>query len=120
MRPAKIHFEAVKYLYKYLYTTQDDGIYFWRVRPRLDLPPHPDPVTQSDNNYDATTSTQRTEVDPYILSGSADSDYAGDHSDRKSVTGVCLKLAGGPVLYKTNFQSSVALSSTEAEFVVAC
>ena len=56
-RPAKVHFDAVKHLYKYLYATHDDGIYFWRARPHLDLPKHPDPVTKSDNNYDATTST---------------------------------------------------------------
>ena len=33
---------------------------------------------------------------------------------------MCIHLAGGPILYKTHFQPSVALSSTETEFVAAC
>ena len=119
-RPAQIHFDAIKHLFKYLYATQTDGIYFWRPRPRHDLPPCPDPISHKDNNYDASLSAGRYQTDPRTLIGSADSDYAGDNSHRKSVTGLCLKLAGGPVLYKTHFQSSIALSSTEAEFVAAC
>ena len=33
--------------------------------------------------------------------------------------GVCLHLAGGTIAYKTKFQPTVALSSTEAEFMAA-
>ena len=31
-----------------------------------------------------------------------------------------MKMAGGTILYKTSFQSTIALSSTEAEFIAAC
>ena len=49
-----------------------------------------------------------------------DSDFAGDTKHRKSVTGMIQMLAGGAVFYKTKFQDTVALSSTEAEFTAAC
>lgn len=37
----------------------------------------------------------------------------------RSVIGIAVKIAGGVVFYKMNFQSNVALSSTEAEFIAA-
>ena len=46
-----------------------------------------------------------------------DSDWAGDSNHRKSVTGIVIKLAGGTVLYKARFQDTLALSSTETEFI---
>ena len=33
---------------------------------------------------------------------------------------MCIQLAGGTIAYKTKFQPTVALSSTEAEFMAAC
>ena len=48
-----------------------------------------------------------------------DSDFAGDTSHRKSVSGIILRLAGGTIFYKTKYQECIALSSTEAEFTAA-
>jgi len=48
-----------------------------------------------------------------------DSDWACDHSNRKSITGFTSYTAGGPVVYKTRKQFTVAMSSTETEFVAA-
>lgn len=39
---------------------------------------------------------------------------------RRSLTGINVKLAGGPIAYKTKLQPTVAMSSTEAEFMAAC
>jgi hypothetical protein len=36
-----------------------------------------------------------------------------------SFGGVCMRLAGGTIAYKTKFQPTVAGSSTEAEFMAA-
>jgi hypothetical protein len=36
------------------------------------------------------------------------------------MTGVTIKLTGGTIAYKTKLQPTVALSSTEAEFMTAC
>ena len=52
--------------------------------------------------------------DPTTLIGIVDSDWAGDMSHQKSVTGIILKVGGGTVLYKTKYQDTIALSSTEA------
>jgi len=47
-------------------------------------------------------------------------DYAGDTSHRRSVTGISVKIARGFIYYKTRFQTTVSLSSTEAEFITVC
>ncbi len=41
--PHEIHYHALKHIIKYLYTTKDDGIYFWRQTPNnaLNFLPHP-------------------------------------------------------------------------------
>ena len=49
-----------------------------------------------------------------------DSDWAGDVRHRKSVTGIAVKFSGGVVHYKTKYQDTISLSSTEAEFVALC
>ena len=58
--------------------------------------------------------------DPSNLHGAVDSDWGGDSSHRKSVSGIALRIAGGTVLYKTKYQDCIAMSSTEAEFTAAC
>ena len=47
----------------------------------------------------------------------SDSDFAGDPSSSKSTTGSLIKLAGAPVIWKSQLQREVTLSSTEAEYV---
>ena len=47
-----------------------------------------------------------------------DSDWASDHSGRKSQSGYFLKLAGGAILWMLRAQKTIALSSTEAEYMV--
>ena len=49
----------------------------------------------------------------------SDSDWGADTSHRRSVSGILIMVAGAAVVYKTNYQKAVALSSTEAEFVSA-
>ena len=48
-----------------------------------------------------------------------DANWGGDRSHRRSVTGLMVMLAGGVIAYKTRFQFTVSLSSTEAEFTAA-
>ena len=118
-RPAKIHYEALLQLYRYLKATKHDGIYYWRETPRNDLPKGNIPVLKSDANYDEDEKQERQTSDVSIMQGYVDSDHASDTSHRKSVSGYHVKLAGGTILYKTKFQSIVAQSSTEAEFIAA-
>jgi len=49
----------------------------------------------------------------------ADSDYANDKLDRKSITGWILMIGNNIVSWKSKKQASVALSSTEAEYMAA-
>ena len=49
-----------------------------------------------------------------------DSDWETYVNTHRSFTGICIQLAGGTIAYKTKFQPTVALSSTEAEFMAAC
>jgi hypothetical protein len=50
------------------------------------------------------------------LTGYADSDWAGD-TDRRSTTGYLFEVYGATVSWVTKKQSTVSLSSTEAEYV---
>ncbi len=62
--PHKIHYHGLKHALKYLYHSKDDGLYFWRTQPRMELPKGPLPSITSncqdlllDNwpHFDATT-----------------------------------------------------------------
>ena len=50
------------------------------------------------------------------LRGYSDSDWAGDPDTRRSTNGYVFMLNGGAISWKCNRQSTVALSSTEAEY----
>ncbi|GJQ82333.1 hypothetical protein Trydic_g406 [Trypoxylus dichotomus] len=51
------------------------------------------------------------------LVGFADVDWAGDQEDIKSTTGYLFKVYGGTICWSTKKQSTVAMSSTEAEYI---
>lgn len=49
----------------------------------------------------------------------SDSDWAGDHTDRKLVSGYVVILKGGPVQWKSRKQKVVAKSTAEAKYLAA-
>lgn len=53
----------------------------------------------------------------FNLEGFVDSDWGSDVSDRKSYTGYVFKCSGGAISWKSCKQKTVALSSTEAEYM---
>jgi hypothetical protein len=55
----------------------------------------------------------------FKIEGFADSDYAGDTQDRKSTSGWFFKIGDNTVSFKSTKQKSVALSTTEAEYMAA-
>jgi len=60
---------------------------------------------------------------PATTWGFCDANYAEDPHDRRSTSGYAFMLAGGPISWKSKKQSSVSLSTTEAEYYalgVAC
>jgi hypothetical protein len=48
-----------------------------------------------------------------------DADWASDATDRKSVSGYVITMAGGAVSWSSKKQTSVALSTAEAEYIAA-
>lgn len=48
-----------------------------------------------------------------------DADWASDSTNRKSITGTIILIAGGPVIFRSSQQSLIAQSTTEAEFIAA-
>ncbi|KAE8654354.1 Retrovirus-related Pol polyprotein from transposon TNT 1-94 [Hibiscus syriacus] len=88
-KPGKQHWEAVKWIFRYLKGTVGHEIVFG---------------SQRDN--------------PLVV-GYVDSDYAGDLDNRRSTTGYVFTLGGGPICWKSTVQYVVALSTTEAEYMAA-
>ncbi|XP_061505704.1 uncharacterized protein LOC133392003 [Anopheles gambiae] len=52
-----------------------------------------------------------------VLEAFADADWANDLVDRRSITGYVFRVCGGAVSWLTKKQSTISLSSTEAELV---
>ncbi|KAE8727554.1 putative ribonuclease H protein [Hibiscus syriacus] len=86
--PGEGHWQAVKWILRYLRQTVDVGLVF-----------------------------EQDEALGQCVVGYADSDYAGDLDKRRSTTGYLFTLAKAPVSWKFTLQSTVALSTTEAEYM---
>jgi dUTP pyrophosphatase len=113
--PADEHYHALRDLVAYLAATIEDGIYYWHKHPVMELPDAPLPTIKADN-YDMPSL-------PFYectLYGYVDSDWGSHTTHRKSITGVLIMFAGGAVGYRCKYQDTIAHSSTEAEFAIAC
>ncbi|KAL2498871.1 cysteine-rich RLK (RECEPTOR-like protein kinase) 8 [Abeliophyllum distichum] len=55
-----------------------------------------------------------------ILKGYTDSDFVGDLDKRRSTSSYGFTLCDGCISWKSQLQKTVALSSTEAEYIAAC
>ncbi|XP_058202223.1 secreted RxLR effector protein 161-like [Rhododendron vialii] len=87
--PGKGHWQAVKWILRYIQGTVNVGLKFGRDQKFGDQ----------------------------LAVGYVDSDYAGDLDKRRSTTGYVFTMAGGPVSWRSTLQSTVALSTTEAEYM---
>jgi hypothetical protein len=56
----------------------------------------------------------------FRLYGYTDSDWAGSASDKKSTSGCCFSLGSAMTSWQSRKQSSIALSTAEAEYIAAC
>ena len=101
-------------MFAYLYATKEYGLTYWRPTPREDLPlkPNPKPIT----SY-ARLQEYDTQSNALQLRGSCDATWASNRLEQRSMGGVVMMLAGAAVYYRARLQPTVALSSTEAEFV---
>jgi hypothetical protein len=116
----KIHFEAVENIYRYLNATKEERIHYWRETSWKDLPYFLNPEEcKQDNSYDESNVLTRQQKEKNILIGAVDSNNAGNTTHRRSVLGIILTQAGGTVLYKSKFQETCDMNSTEVEFTAA-
>jgi transposase InsO family protein len=90
--PRLEHWKALMQLLRYLATTADHGLVY-------------------DGHHDDG-------IEPTLV-GYTDSDWANDPDSRRSVTGYLFRMAGGAISWKSKRQPTVALSSTEAEYMAA-
>jgi hypothetical protein len=115
--PAAIHFDAVQSIFQYLAGTADYALVYTRPTVLATCPPMPQPpcLTATNNNslhhFDDNLHA--------VLHAYSDSDWAMDIRHRRSISGIVAKLAGGAVAWKCRVQPTVALSTTEAEFLAA-
>jgi hypothetical protein len=56
----------------------------------------------------------------FTLSGYIDSDWAGSIADRKNTSECCFSLGSTMISWQSRKQSSIALSTAEAEYIAAC
>ena len=61
-----------------------------------------------------------TDTSDVTLAGFSDSDWAGNLDDRRSITGYAFSIGSGVIAWSSKKQSTVALSSCEAEYQALC
>lgn len=64
-----------------------------------------------------TYGTSEVDPKPYGLMGYANSNYAGDPEDRKSVMGHCFFINGAVASWCSKKQQTVSTSTTEAKYI---
>jgi hypothetical protein len=89
--PGMEHWKAVKRILRYIRGSLDVGLVF--------------------------KSNNKTHEMKYEMNVYSDADWGGDRDDRKSTTGFVVKLNGNCVSWTSKKQSTVALSSAEAEYL---
>jgi hypothetical protein len=120
--PAAVHYTAVKRVFRYLNSTADDGLTYWRTAPHPLLPALPPPprlAAPVDHPLTHDVSDAVEKYSPTAILGYVDSDWAADIRHRRSISGIVFKLAGAAIAWKCRIQPTVSLSSTEAEFLAA-
>jgi hypothetical protein len=115
---AEHHFHNLKHAIQYLYTTRHDGIYFWRTAAQLEFPEGPLPQVNS-KQLDLLLD-DRPHHNAIVVVAYGNSDWTACVKTRHSLSRICIQLAGGTIAYKTRFQPTVALSTTEAKFMATC
>lgn len=111
--PGEHHYHALWAVAHNLVATVTVGIHHWWQAPVLSLK---EPSTHADNH----DLTKRRGTNSTYPIGFVDSDWATNIKKRASLTGAIVMLAGGAIGYKSKFQTVIAHSSTEAEFLAAC
>jgi hypothetical protein len=120
--PAKVHYDAVRHIFSFLAGTKDYGLTYWRKTPHDGLPKHPAPpmlAAPADRHMFHDTSDADAHSTPNAIVSYVDSDWAADIRHRRSISGIIFKLAGAAIAWKCRVQTTISLSSSEAEYLAA-
>jgi hypothetical protein len=93
--PDEHQHHGLKHALKYLYSTCNDGLYFWRMATRHEFKEGPLPCINS-NKQDLLLGA-RPEHDTHIVHAYADSDWATCVKTRCSFGGAVICLTGGTI-----------------------
>ena len=113
--PAKVHYDALRRVARYLRMTKNWGLLYWR-NMILSTLPHGDFQILTPDPTLPDFPQPHSSVE---LAGYVDAAHATDLVTRRSITGLVFMFCGGPLAYKSKIQSTVSTSSTEAEFLTA-
>ena len=97
--PSKVHYQTVKYGFKYLDNIKYDGLYCWYL-----------PILQLPSAHNTTNNVTVSQYPPSKLYGFVDTDWGGETKHWRSVSGIALFLGGAPIAYRSKFQPDVSLS----------
>ena len=95
--PGEAHYSALKHLFRYIKGTLDYRITYSKSPSLYKFTTYIDP----DESFFTYT----------------DADHGGDKDTMKSTSGFVVMMAGGPVSWRSKLQTTVSLSTTEAEYV---
>ena len=116
--PGKEHIDVAKQTIKYLYGTKDWGITYTRGiggSPHLAEKATGPRMAAFIHSRKSDAAADDANGDSRIMGTYCDADLAGDDGTRKSTTGYCMVLNGGVICWSSKLQSTVALSTAEAE-----
>lgn len=122
--PSEGHYQALRRIALYLRQTIDWGLHFWRPGEKAGLStatmalPSGTLIRQHSPQENALPSFPSIER-PFTIFGFVDAAHATDPTTRRSITGYAFTCGGTVIAYRCKLQSTVATSSTEAEFIAA-
>jgi len=119
---------------KYPYREVVGSLMYLQISTRPDLAYSVSYLSRFLNNYDTTHIAAANQILRYVkatqhlgivysrsaslnLYGYSDSDWASDVNNRRSTTGYVFFMAGGAISWKSCLQTTVALSTSEAEYM---
>jgi hypothetical protein len=120
--PAKIHYDATRHIFSFLAGTQDYGLTYWHKTPHPSLPKLAAPpllTAPSDRHMSHDTSEADAHSTPTALVVYVDSDWVADIRHRRSISGIIFKLTGAAIAWKCRVQTTISLSTSEAEYLAA-
>ena len=117
------HWKAVKRIFRYLSGTMKLGIKFKSINTSGDYLQRFNSLKYLKDFKVVIYNRGRRyiyNIDICLPTGFVDSDHGRDIDSRRSVTGYIFFLGSSPICWQSKQQTSVALSSMEAEYMAAC